>query len=102
VFWRGVLREISGAIQLAGWKSNKKLYCLTMPNTVTSKGAGELNSLSEKLKLAEQALEAYRTRCFWSLSPDFRVTETTMPIIIEGLRRHGDMAAFQLAALLCR
>lgn len=54
------------------------------------------------LDAARAALADYRTRCFWSLSPDFIVTEETLPIIIEGLRRHGDRRAFQLAARLCR
>jgi len=55
-----------------------------------------------RLELASQALAAYRTRCFWSLAPDFKVTEDTLPIIISGLRRHGDRRAFQLASRLCR
>jgi hypothetical protein len=54
------------------------------------------------LALAQEALDAYRTRCFWSLSPDFAVTAETLNIIIEGLRHHGDRRAFQLADLLCR
>ncbi len=57
---------------------------------------------SQSLALARAALERYRTRCFWFLAPDFRVEESTLPIIIAGLRRHGDRAAFQLAAQLCR
>jgi len=52
------------------------------------------------LALAREALAAYRTRCFWSLAPDFVVTAETLPIIIDGL--HGDRRAFQLAAELCR
>ena len=57
--------------------------------------------VSEKLALAAEALETYRTSCFWSLAPDFRVTESTVPLIVAGLRRHGDRQAFQLAASLC-
>ena len=56
---------------------------------------------SHQLVLACEALEIYRTRCFWFLAPDFQVDESTLPIIIAGLRRHGDRAAFQLAAQLC-
>lgn len=54
------------------------------------------------LAAARAALADYRTRCFWSLSPDFTVTAETLPIIVDGLRRHGDRRAFQLAARLCR
>lgn len=56
----------------------------------------------DTLAAARAALAAYRTTCFWSLSPGFAVTEETLPIIIKGLRRHGDRHAFQLAAQLCR
>jgi hypothetical protein len=52
--------------------------------------------------LASKALETYRVRCFWSLAPDFVVSESTLPILIAGLRKHGDRAAFQIAAQLCR
>ncbi|HRH95404.1 MAG TPA: hypothetical protein PLB55_05685 [Prosthecobacter sp.] len=56
----------------------------------------------DRLVLASKALETYRTRCFWSLAPDFVVSESTLPILIAGLRKHGDRAAFQIAAQLCR
>ena len=56
----------------------------------------------ERLVLAAEALETYRTSCFWSLAPDIQVTEATLPMIVSGLRRPGDRAAFQLADRLCR
>ena len=55
----------------------------------------------QRLVLAAHALETYRASCFWSLAPDFRVTEATLPVIVAGLRRHGDRMAFQLAARIC-
>jgi hypothetical protein len=55
-----------------------------------------------RLALAREAFAAYQTRCFWSLSPDLEITTETLPIIIAGLRAHGDRAAFQLAARLCQ
>jgi len=58
--------------------------------------------LRDRLRLAKEAFETYRTLCFWSLAPDFTVDESTLPIIIAGLRKHGDRAAFQIAAQLCR
>jgi hypothetical protein len=30
------------------------------------------------------------------------VDESTLPILIAGLRKHGDRTAFQIAAQLCR
>lgn len=58
--------------------------------------------LATRLALGREALATYRTRCFWSLSPELEVTAETLPIIIAGLRRHGDRVAFQLAARLCQ
>jgi hypothetical protein len=57
--------------------------------------------LQDRLRIAKTALDTYRTRCFWSLAPDFVVDETTLPILIAGLRKHGDRTAFQIAAQLC-
>jgi hypothetical protein len=54
------------------------------------------------LAVAQAALAEYRTRCFWMLSPEFAVTAETLPIVIDGLRRHGDRRAFQIADRLCR
>ena len=58
--------------------------------------------LQDRLRLAQTAFETYRTRCFWSLAPDFVVDESTLPILIAGLRKHGDRTAFQIAAQLSR
>ena len=57
---------------------------------------------AERLALAREALATYRTRCFWSFAPGFTVTSETLPLVIAGLRHHGDRAAFLLAARLCR
>lgn len=67
-------------------------------------GAGlpDQSSAPDILALAREALATYRTRCFWSLDPDFAVTLETLPIVIDALRRHGDRRAFQLAAQLYR
>lgn len=69
-----------------------------MPVSVTSSVS---SPVQERLALAREALSTYRTRCFWSLSPDFIVDESTLPIIIAGLRRYGDRKGFQIAAQLC-
>jgi|GEM_PF-3635161 len=56
--------------------------------------------LQDQLHLAKTAFETYRTRCFWSLAPDFVMDESTLPILIAGLRKHGDRAAFHIASQL--
>lgn len=59
-------------------------------------------ALPDRLNLAVRVLRDYRARCFWFLAPEFEVTEATLPLVIAGLRRHGDRPAFQIAAQLCR
>lgn len=73
-----------------------------MPADSTQPSAPSLSETEARLALAREAFAAYQTRCFWSLSPDLPITPETLPLIIEGLRRHGDRAAFLLAARLCR
>lgn len=58
--------------------------------------------MPEKLAVAQQAFQKYRSTCFWFLRDDLRVTEETLEIIIRGLRQHGDRQAFRIAAELCR
>ena len=73
----------------------------TLPADSTQSSAPSAADTGARLALAREAFSAYQTRCFWSLSPHLEITTETLPIIIAGLRRHGDRAAFQLAARLC-
>ena len=57
--------------------------------------------LARRLEMAREAVARYRIQCFWYLAPEFEVSEETLPIVVSGLRRHGDRAAFHLAAQLC-
>ena len=62
-------------------------------------------ALQDCISLAKAAYDSYRTRCFWYLSPGFKVEEPTLHIVIDGLRKYGDRAAFQIAAdlhMACR
>jgi hypothetical protein len=51
--------------------------------------------------MAQEAFERYYLRCFWFMDRSLQVTEDLLPRIVEGLRRHGDRRAFQLASALC-
>lgn len=53
------------------------------------------------LALAREAFVAYHARCFWFMDPDLSVKECHLPAIIDGLRRHGDRAAYRIAERLC-
>lgn len=57
---------------------------------------------SDRLTLARDAFTRYRAMCFWFVRPDFIVTETTIEVVIRGLRQSGDREAFLLADKLCR
>ncbi|MDQ3413726.1 MAG: hypothetical protein M3480_01915 [Verrucomicrobiota bacterium] len=62
----------------------------------------EKNISMEQLALAQEAFLQFRTRCFWFLRPDLRVTIADFPLIIRGLRLNGGRAGFALADRLCR
>ena len=59
-------------------------------------------SLAEKLALAQEAFERYRSQCFWFIRDDFQVTEKTLAIVVNGLRSDGDRRAFIISARLCQ
>jgi len=51
--------------------------------------------------LARNAFQQYYASCFWYLDPGFKVELEHLSLIAEGLRRHGDRKAFQLAHEIC-
>ena len=57
---------------------------------------------TEKLALAQQAFEQYHARCFWFIREDLQVEDNDLPVIIRGLRQHGNRDAFLIASALCR
>jgi hypothetical protein len=59
-------------------------------------------TMPEKLALAQEAFEKYRTACFWFLRDDLVVNEENLQTIVQGLRRHGNREAFLIGARLCR
>ena len=56
----------------------------------------------EAVRLAREAFRKYHATCFWSLSPDLNINAEQVPMIAEGLRRHGNREAFRLAQRICR
>lgn len=55
-----------------------------------------------RVREARRAFRRYRVRCFWSADPQRRITAADVPWVAEQLMKHGDRAAFQLGARLCR
>ncbi len=55
-----------------------------------------------RLELARQAFKDFYAQCFWSYRPDAEITEERIPFVIRGLREHGGLAGYRVAAELCR
>lgn len=55
-----------------------------------------------KVREARRAVERFRTRCFWSLDPSYRVTAEDIPWIAEQLKKFGGREGWALGHRLCR
>lgn len=54
-----------------------------------------------RVREARRAFRTYYATCFWSYRPDLVITKADLPWVAEQLRKHGDRAAWRLAATLC-
>ena len=52
---------------------------------------------NQVLGRAQQIFVQYYSRCFWHLRRDIHITSVLIPIIQEGLRKHGGRDGFLLA-----
>ena len=57
-------------------------------------------TLDERLELANRLFREYHTRCFWHCPRDLVVTEDLLPLVVNGLRKHGGRRGFISAAKL--
>lgn len=55
-----------------------------------------------RVREARRAYRTYYTSCFWSYRPDLTITRDDIAWVAEQLRKHGDRAAWLIAAKLCR
>ena len=51
---------------------------------------------------ARRAFRRYRASCFWSFRPDLSIGKEDVPWVAEQLMKHGDRAAWNAGARLCR
>ena len=56
--------------------------------------------LAERLELANRLYGEYHTSCFWHCPRDLIITEELLPLVVDGLRKHGGRRGFILAAKL--
>ena len=54
-----------------------------------------------RLELARWAFKEFHAQCFWSYREDAEITEDKIPFVIRGLREHGGLAGYRVAAELC-
>jgi len=54
----------------------------------------------ERLALANQLYQEFRTRCFWHSPRDLVITEELIPFVVKGLRTYGGRRGFILAGKL--
>jgi hypothetical protein len=54
-----------------------------------------------RLGLARRAFWEFHAQCFWSYREDAEITEDKIAFVIRGLREHGGLAGYQVAAELC-
>jgi hypothetical protein len=53
-----------------------------------------------RLDLARKAFKDFYAQCFWSYRPDTQITEDKISFVIRGLREHGGLAGYRIAAEL--
>ena len=55
-----------------------------------------------RVREARRAYRTYYASCFWSYRDDLVITRDDVAWVAEQLRKHGDRAAWLMAAKLCR
>jgi hypothetical protein len=55
-----------------------------------------------RLELARRAFKEFYAQCFWSYLENAEITEEKIPFVIDGLRKHGGLPGYRIAAELCR
>ena len=72
-----------------------------MNETEHSLPASDTAGRQRRLELARKAFKEFYAQCFWSYREDAEITEQKIPFVIRGLREHGGLAGYQIAAELC-
>ena len=72
-----------------------------MSEAEPSFAASDTSARQRRIELARKAFKTFHTQCFWSYREDADITEDKIPFVIRGLREHGGLAGYQIAAELC-
>jgi hypothetical protein len=72
-----------------------------MNETEQPSPASDTAARQRRLELAQKAFKEFYAQCFWSYREDAEITEEKIPFVIRGLREHGGLAGYRIAAELC-
>jgi hypothetical protein len=73
-----------------------------MSETSSSVKPSDRAARQRRLELARRAFKEFYAQCFWSYHEDAEITEEKIPFVIRGLREHGGLSGYRIAAELCR
>jgi hypothetical protein len=76
--------------------SSTMVYMLEADQTLR-----DIEARQRRLDLAKKAFQEFYAQCFWSYREDAEITEDKIAFVIRGLREHGGLAGYQIAAALC-
>ncbi len=71
-------------------------------NEVLQKRPDDAEASQRRLELARKAFKDFYAQCFWSYRPDAEITKEKISFVVRGLREHGGLAGYRVAAELCR
>jgi len=57
-------------------------------------------TLDARLELANRLYREYHTRCFWHCPQELVITENLIPLVVNGLKKHGGRRGFVLSESL--
>lgn len=72
-----------------------------MNDTGMSVNTSDTAARQRRLELARKAFKEFYAQCFWSYREDAQITEDKIPFVIRGLREHGGLPGYRIAAELC-
>ena len=58
--------------------------------------------LMVRTREAKRAFRRFKTSCFWSFDPTYKITAKDIAWVAEQLMRNGDRTAWMVGAKLCR
>ncbi len=69
-----------------------------MNETAPTAATNDSHVRQRRLDLARKAYRDFHAQCFWSCRANAEITEAKVPFVIRGLREHGDLAGYRVAA----